>query len=651
MNILLITDDTSIISMVKHTLKATASSDRLFTARSGSEGIEIINKSLNSQLDLIPGLIIIDFDSTEVNALYVLQRVTTDLKIQDCQTAVLTSPLELRDQEYLENLDLEYVIEKPLEHKAFQELFNSMKVDYEVDDKSPSGATPYRQPSSPPSLDEEELRRILVLESSPPERKRLNQLLRTGANPLTFIFSNTILDAKRKLRKNSYSVVIAAIDDLSREQLQELFAACRERVSTPVIALVGRGNEDAGKAAVLEGANLYLVRDTDNYLNILSELLSNMTERKRLELVSRAALDADKEMLRDVVERAPMIMLRIDATFCIKDCNDTFSKATKQLRHALVGKPLFDILPDLEVLPLISVLEDAIPYSRESYRMKTIGQSHSATTYWDFHVWSIRRTIASGPEAIFIATDVSERVEAEQQRERFVAALAHDIRNPVQGGQRVLDSVLSGKHGELQPARAKQLIGSLHKSNQNLLLMLSNLIDVYKFETASMSLNFQRLDLVELMREQIAEVSHVAAASEVVFKEVYPEKPPHISGDLNSIRRLLSNLFHNALKYCIPKSEIEVKIWVVSSLVFVRIRNQGNPIAAEKLEQLFRSVCSGVPIRHGSGLGLYLCRRIVEVHDAKLDCTTSADKGTSFSLRFLNVDYRADDDKLLSVVS
>lgn len=647
MNILLITDDTSVISMVKHTLKATSSSDRLFTARSGREGIEIINKSLNSQLDLIPGLIIIDFDSAEANALYVLQRVTTDLKIQDSQVAVLTSPLELRDAEYLESLDLEFLIEKPLEHKAFQELFQSMRVDYD-DGATPAGATRYRQPPSPRSLDEEELRRILIVESSSTERKRLNQLLRKASNSLTFIFSNTILDAKRKLRKNSYSAVVASIDDVSREQLQELFAACRERVSTPVIALVGTGNEDAGKTAVLEGANVFLVRDSDNYLNILSELLSNMAERKRLELLSRTAVDADKEMLRDVIERAPMIMLRIDETFCIKDCNETFSKATKQLRHALVGRPLFDVLPDLEVLPLISVLEDAIPYSRESYRMKTIGQSHSATTYWDFHVWSIRRTIASGPEAILIATDVSERVESEQQRERFVAALAHDIRNPVLGGQRVLDSVLAGRHGELQPPRAKQLIGSLHKSNQNLLLMLSNLIDVYKFETASMSLEFRPLDLRELIREEIAEVAHVAAASEIVIKEDFAEKLPNISGDIDSIRRLLSNLFHNALKYCVPKSEVSVRMWSFGPFVNVRISNKGNPIAAEKLTSLFRSVSSGVPMKHGSGLGLYLCRRIVEAHHATLECSTSVEQGTSFTVRFKTATF--EDDNNISVI-
>src|SRR5687767_4145573 len=98
--------------MVKHSLKKVSSSDRLFTARSGKEGIEILNKSLNSQLDLIPGLIILDFDSAEANALYVLQRVTTDLKIQDSQVAVLTSPLQLSDAEFLESLDLEYIIEK-----------------------------------------------------------------------------------------------------------------------------------------------------------------------------------------------------------------------------------------------------------------------------------------------------------------------------------------------------------------------------------------------------------------------------------------------------------------------------------------------------------------------------------------------------------
>jgi len=636
MNILLITDDTSIISMVKHTLKKSGSDDRLFVARSGRDGIDYLNKALNSQLDLIPSLLILDFDSEEANGLYVIQRVTTDLKIQGMQVAVLTEELEERDAEHLERRDLEYIIEKPLEHKMFQELFDAMEQDEPAIVGTP-GAVPYREPKVRIS-DEGELRRVLIVETSLAERKRLNAAIRRGAaNTLTFDFATSWVVAKRQVRKEGFGAIVLSVSEKDVEKAIDILETSRERLNTPVIVLVEPGDEELGKAAVVAGANIFLVRDSGNFISVLLELLTNMVERRRLEILAKRNNDADKEMLREVIERAPLMVLRVDDSFAIKDCNETFATASKQLRHALIGKHIFDILPDLEILPMISVLEDGAAYSREGYRMKTIGQTHTATTYWDFHVWSIRRTVTSGQEAILVAADVSGRIELEQQRERFVAALAHDIRNPLVGGQRVLDAILGGKHGELEPPRAKQLVVSLQKSNQSLLLMLSNLIDVYKFETASMSLSFTPLDFAAVVREQIGDVAHVAASADVELVEDIPDDLPEIPADLNSIKRLLMNLLHNALKYCQPKSKIEVRLWAVgTAMVTIRIRNTGNPIAAEKMRSLFRNVVDGVPVRHGSGLGLYLCRRIADAHNASIEYRCTADGVTDVLVRFPN---------------
>lgn len=621
MNILLITPDTSLISTVKHTLKKHSPGDRLFIARNANDGIDYINRSLNSNLDLIPGLTIIDLDSPETNGLYVIQRVTTDLKIQGMQVAVLTAPLGEQDAKRFDKLDLEFVIPTPFDNQAMLALLEQASVGSDGDDDEATadsrGAVPYRQPKIR-VLDADEFRHVLVIEGSAAERKRMLQGLNQGG-PITYDFATSWSVGKRKFKGENYSAVILAVDESDSDKMVELLTSSRDNKSTPVIAVVDPGNEHIGKAAVLAGAKLFVVRDSGNYLSILNEMLANMVERRRLEILINRANDADKEMLRDVIERAPLMMVRIDETFSIKDCNETFASASKLLRHTLIGKHIFDIMPDLEVLPMISVLEDRLPYSRESFRMKTIGQTHSATTYWDFHVWSIKKSIISGQEAMLIASDVSGRVELELQRERFVAALAHDIRNPLVGGQRVIDSILNGKHGEVEPPRAKQLISALNKSNQSLLLMLSNLIDVYKYETASMNLQFRMLDFPELVREQIQEVRHVASTIDVTIEEEIAENIPEVPGDINSIRRLLMNLLHNAIKYCSPGSKIHVRVYALGpTFVTLRIKNTGNPIAAEKMRTLFRSVVDGVPIRHGSGLGLYLCRKIIEAHSASI---------------------------------
>ena len=438
MNILLITDDNAIVSQLKHSFKKGFSRERLFIARSGAEAIEILNKGLNSQLDLVPGLIIVDFDSVQVNALYVLQRLTSDLRIPDAQIVLVTSPLAEQDVAYIDSLELDAIVEKPLKSNAFEQLLRLLSA---VDQ---GAGAPYR-PAADVSLEAKSSRKVLILEPSTAERKRLNEGLKKRNGPLITVFVSTAIEAKRKLGRDAYVAMVVSANGANQYEIMDLIADCRQR-SCPIFALVEQGDEDVGRAVALAGAELFLVRDSGNYLNILHQLVGNVADIKRLELLSKSSLDADKEMLRGVIERAPLMVLRIDKEFNIQDCNDAFSAATKKLHHALVGRHVFDILPDLEVVPMVSVLEDGIPYSRNGFRMKTIGQNHSAKTYWDFNVWSIRRSLSSGYEAILIAADVSERVELEQQRERFLVALAHDIRNPVLGGQRVLDSVLTGKY-------------------------------------------------------------------------------------------------------------------------------------------------------------------------------------------------------------
>lgn len=630
--------------MVKHSLKRTSVTDRLFTARSGSQAVEYLSKSLNSPLDLIPSLLIIDLDSAGANGLYVLQRVRSDLQIADMRVAILTEPLDERDSEYFEKLDLDLILEKPLEHKIIQEVFENLAQELNepvVPETVEKVAPPFRAIHSAPDLflDNLESRKVLIVERSNHDRNHMSHRLSQGVNStLTFELSNSWKSARQQLKSQSYSLVVVGLSGLEDASIEEIVTTCRDRSNCSIIAVVDSADEVLGKTAVLAGASLYVVRDSGNYLSILAELVFNMVERRRLEGVARKGLDADKELLKEVIERAPLMMLRIDRSFSIRDCNDAFSKTSKRLRHSLIGRHIFDILPDLEVLPMIAVLDDGIPYSREGFRMKAVGHSHSASTYWDFHVWPIKNSLAAAQEAILIAADVSERIELEQQRERFVAALAHDIRNPLVGGQRVLDALLSGKHGALEPPRAKQLMSTLQKSNQNLLLMLSNLIDVYKFESAEMTLQFKAVDLAAVVVEQIRDITHIAASSDITIEQDIEESLPRIAGDINSVRRLLMNLLHNALKYAAANTTIRVRVYSVATLVCFKISNDGSPISADKMRNLFKNIVDGVPIKHGSGLGLHLCRKIAEAHGATMECTSSGQTGTTFNVRFRSQD-------------
>ena len=98
---------------------------------------------------------------------------------------------------------------------------------------------------------------------------------------------------------------------------------------------------------------------------------------------------------------------------------------------------------------------------------------------WDLAVWPIANRDEVIRGGIIIGLDVSQRRRLEQQREDFIASMAHDIKNPILGSSTVLESLIEGAFGEVSD-EPSEILSLLKQSNDSLLLMLDNLLEVYR---------------------------------------------------------------------------------------------------------------------------------------------------------------------------
>jgi signal transduction histidine kinase len=229
---------------------------------------------------------------------------------------------------------------------------------------------------------------------------------------------------------------------------------------------------------------------------------------------------------------------------------------------------------------------------------------------------------------------IYERDEIARQREDFVSRLTHDLRTPLVAADRMLTLFEQGALGDLSSTML-EAISTMGRSNSNLLQMVNTLLEVYRFEAGRKSLAFQPVDLCELLQE-VAKALTPLAAEKGLSIDLKPEETGNskVSADRLELNRLFTNLVGNAIKFTDSGA---ITIQLVPNIptpeyITVEVSDTGVGIPAEELATLFERFRSGNHKRSGSGLGLYLSRRIAEAHQGTIQARSDLGKGSVFAV-------------------
>ncbi|MBE9207799.1 hybrid sensor histidine kinase/response regulator [Nostoc sp. LEGE 06077] len=242
---------------------------------------------------------------------------------------------------------------------------------------------------------------------------------------------------------------------------------------------------------------------------------------------------------------------------------------------------------------------------------------------------------------------MDERDEIARQREDFVSRLTHDLRTPLVAADRMLMLFEQGALGNLSP-QMHEALTIMARSNTNLLSMVNTLLEVYRFEAGRKTLAFQPVDLKQLIVEVVGELTPLAQAKTLTIKQEYAEELTNssIMGDRLELHRLLTNLIGNAIKFTesgyvavhlLPVQENqEISVSRLSSstpsgdYINIVVADTGSGIPPEEQTTLFQRFRQGSHKSSGSGLGLYLSRRIVEAHQGQIFVNSVLGKGSKF---------------------
>ncbi|MDY7024488.1 MAG: hybrid sensor histidine kinase/response regulator [Cyanobacteriota bacterium] len=217
-----------------------------------------------------------------------------------------------------------------------------------------------------------------------------------------------------------------------------------------------------------------------------------------------------------------------------------------------------------------------------------------------------------------------------EQRESFIHCLTHDLRTPLLAVDRMLNLIEQGAFGEI-PKTTQEAISNIANSNQNLLSMLNRLLTVYSYDIGKKILSFIDFSLPELVEEVIQELTPLAKDKGIDLRANIAENIGKISADRLEIRRVLTNLIGNALKFT-DAGFVELNIMQKSDWITIEVKDSGIGISSADQVKIFERFQQGQHFRSGSGLGLYLCYQVVQSHHGKIDVHSEVEKGTTFTV-------------------
>jgi signal transduction histidine kinase len=247
------------------------------------------------------------------------------------------------------------------------------------------------------------------------------------------------------------------------------------------------------------------------------------------------------------------------------------------------------------------------------------------------------RSGTSEPAAIVVQQDVTALKEAERLKDEFIGIAAHELRSPlavVKGfAQTLIVQTSRGKGPELADWQM-EAIQDIDQATSRLVELTEDLLDVTRLQAGRLELQFEPTDLVALVQRTVKRFRVTTEKHQITFKAA--EENIVVMVDHRRIEQVVSNLISNAIKYSLDGGNIEITVREDKSAktALLCVRDYGIGIPAYQQSRIFsRFMRADNAHAHnigGTGLGLYLCRELVERHDGRIWFESVEGQGSTF---------------------
>jgi PAS domain S-box-containing protein len=345
------------------------------------------------------------------------------------------------------------------------------------------------------------------------------------------------------------------------------------------------------------------------------------------------ALTAERKIVSTILETISVPVLVLDTAGHIVRFNRVCERISGYTFAELAGRSLPKelLLPEEQVQGLLKEADGKSFHDsfHETHWTSQDGRLHRIA-------WTATAlTDASGDVSFVVATgiDVTEQRRLDCMKDEFVSAVSHELRTPLTSLRAALGLIAGGSLAR-RPEKMAQMFDLAMGSCDRLVKLVNDILDLDRIGNSSAPLHRSEINALELLR-RATDIQHSSAQSAEITFRIQAE-PIDLWADSDHILQALAHLLGNAIKFSPRGSQIQLRVRALNAdEAMIEIQDQGRGIPADKLEMIFERFqqvdASDSRERGGAGLGLSICRKIVDQHGGRIWAESTLSKGSTFS--------------------
>lgn len=361
----------------------------------------------------------------------------------------------------------------------------------------------------------------------------------------------------------------------------------------------------------------------------LHPVINGTDEIAQLDQVFHRMAEELKESARKeraVIDNALDFICTIDVNNRMIAANPASSALLGLQPDDLLGKYVIDLFADFdkkrasEFFDKLKKEEITVP---AELAMRT-ASGDTIETAWSAH-WS------EAESSLFcVVHDITERRRIEKLKQEVTAMITHDLRSPLNTVVNVFN-LLEELLKESDEERVPRYLTMGRRNTDRMLTLINDLLDIEKIKSGHMNIEIKDFYIADCFT--MCEELSLAAAEEVGVKLEFADSEIAVSADQNLVDRVLTNLVSNAIRYSSKGQTVQVACTEDDGFARVSVKDQGQGIPEDELPTVFERFkqlkSGGAKNKGGSGLGLTICKAIVEMHGGKI-WAESPGQGSTF---------------------
>lgn len=361
---------------------------------------------------------------------------------------------------------------------------------------------------------------------------------------------------------------------------------------------------------------------------LYSQLQTELQERKQTEAVLREA----ERRWRSLLENVQLIVVELDLSGCIRYVNPFFLTLTGYTELEVIGKNWFvTCLPPSRQQNVQTVFSREIDQGDYPYYQDFILTKTGEERFIAWNNTRLQNFDGTVIGTISIGEDITERQKVEKIKDEFIGIVSHELRTPLTAIQMSLGLLKTGIYAN-RPKKAQRMIEIALIDTNRLVNLVNDILDLERLESGRTVLEKTTCRAQDLMQQAVDGVRAIATQQGITLTITPTDITVLAAAD--PIIQTLTNLLSNAIKFSPTDSEIHLRVEHQGDQILFQVSDQGRGIPGDKLETIFGRFqqvdVSDAREKGGTGLGLPICRSIIDRHGGKIWAESILGQGSTF---------------------